>query len=307
MKLALILLLALPAAASELDVVDVTPAFWAYWDKAKDLPRPEQVRLFRTMVADRHPELYNQKVIGYPPSMTLDQVVNEFFDWAPPHLPKARAISAQLRRGLPKYIAQFQKTFPDFRADMPVYFMVSMRGFDGAVRTVNGKPALLLGVEMIAAIHSQEATKPFFEHELFHRYHNQVAPDAGDPDPIWWAMWKEGLATYVAHRLNPNVEFSAILGRPTDLEERAKPLLPQLARELLQHFDATDDAVYRQYFFGQHGRTDIPPRTAYYVGYLVAKEMGEKKELRDLARLSGPELREQVRAVLKRMANPPHK
>src|SRR5688500_17880908 len=109
-RLVLFLLLVIPAAAAELNVTDITPSFWSYWDKAKDLPRSEQVRLFKKMVAARHPELYNQNVIGYPPEMTLDQVVDEFFSWAPPYLPKARRIAAQLRRGLPHYIRGFQET-----------------------------------------------------------------------------------------------------------------------------------------------------------------------------------------------------
>jgi hypothetical protein len=58
---------------------------------------------------------------------------------------------------------------PDFRADQPVYFTISMGTFDGAVRDVNGSNALLFGVDVIARLYGSTANlSVLFDHELFH-------------------------------------------------------------------------------------------------------------------------------------------
>jgi hypothetical protein len=55
------------------------------------------------------------------------------------------------------------------------------------------------------------------------------------------------------------VSESAILGRPEDLAARAKPQLPQIARELLQNMDSAFPDLYQAFFLGNSVRQDIPP------------------------------------------------
>jgi hypothetical protein len=69
-------------------------------------------------------------------------------------------------------------------------------------------------------------------------------------DPLYRALWEEGLATDVSGVLNPHVSESAILGRPEDLAARAKPLLSQIARELLENMDNTSPDLYQTFFLG---------------------------------------------------------
>ena len=52
-------------------------------------------------------------------------------------------------------------------------------------------------------------------------------------------------------------------------------------------------------------RTDIPRRSAYYVGYRVAFELAEGRPVRELARLAGPELRAAIDRVLRSLESAP--
>ncbi len=161
---------------------------------------------------------------------------------------------------------------------------------------MNDSPALLFGVDVIARIHPQDELGAFFDHELFHMYHRQITGmGGGRGDPLYRALWEEGLATYVSGVLNPRVSESAILGRPKDLAARAKPQLPQIARELLQNMDSTSPDLYQTCFLGNSARKDIPPRSGYYVGLLIARELGKSHNLQQLAEMNGESLRLTIR------------
>jgi hypothetical protein len=280
------------------------PAFWRFWDAAKDQPLSAQLSLFDEMVVRKYPEVYRESVLspGRDESDLKTQIAN-FLREAPANIAAMRKLSDSLEGDLPLYLTGFQKAFPDFACQNPIYFLVSLGAFDGGVRTVGGQPALLFGVDVTARIHPPDERGAFFDHELFHMYHRQITGvGGGRGDPLYRALWEEGLATYVSGALNPRVSESAILGRPEDLAERAEPLLPQIARELLQNMDSTSPDLYQAFFLGNSPRKDLPPRSGYYVGFLIARELGQSHSLQQLAQINGELLRSTVRQMLQKMA-----
>jgi hypothetical protein len=53
-----------------------------------------------------------------------------------------------------------------------------------------------------------------------------------------------------------------------------------------------------RYFLGGTAQGERPPRSGYYVGYLVARRVAGEKPLRELANLRGPELRAAIASAL---------
>jgi hypothetical protein len=150
--------------------------------------------------------------------------IADFLRGVPANIAAMRKLNDSLEGDLPLYLNDFQKAFPDFGCQNPIYLLVSLGAFDGGVRSVNDSPALLFGVDVIARIHSQDELGALFDHELFHMYHRQITGmGGGRGDPLYRALWEEGLATYVSGVLNPRVGESAILDGPEDLAARAKP------------------------------------------------------------------------------------
>jgi hypothetical protein len=285
-------------------VVNLMPPFWRFWDAAKDQAQSAQLLLFDQMVVGEYPEVYREAVFS-PGSAESDlraRIAN-FLRGAPANIAAMRKLSDGLQGALPLYLSGFHKAFPDFACQNSIYFLVSLGAFDGAVRTVRGEPALLFGVDVIARIHPQDELGAFFDHELFHMYHRQITGGSGGMgDPLYRALWEEGLATWVSGALNPQVSESAILGQPEDLAERAEPLLPQIARELLQNMDSTSPDLYAAFFLGNSARHDLPPRSGYYVGFLIARELAQNHSLQQLAQMNGESLHSTIRAMLQRMA-----
>jgi uncharacterized protein YjaZ len=76
-------------------------------------------------------------------------------------------------------------------------------------------------------------------------------------------------------------------------------MLPRLARELRENLDSTSSQTYARYFFGRDEQNDVPPRSGYYVGYLVAQRIGNGKSLQALATMRGPPLRAAIEQALR--------
>ena len=70
---------------------------------------------------------------------------------------------------------------------------------DGGTRSVKGQRYLVFGADVMARVTTPGRERPFFHHELFHVYNEKFFSEC---DPLWCALWMEGLAVYVSERLN---------------------------------------------------------------------------------------------------------
>jgi hypothetical protein len=287
-------------------IVNLMPRWWRYWERARTLPREAQVALFEEMVVAERPELFAEGVIGRDPSAPFDRSaqIADFLAGVEPLVPTMRRLSDSIERDLPGHLASFMENFPDFDWDGTVYFTISLDAFDGAVRSIAGAPQLLFGLDKIARLHGEEADlAPLFHHELFH-IHHLVLRQPFDPEAdnrMYQALWAEGLAVYVAHRLNPEASWQALVLND-DMVADGRKNLPSLAAEMRDNLDSSDPIFYRDWFRGVGQRKDIPNRVGYFLGYEVAKRLGVSTTLAELAELRDPLLRERIEAALAELA-----
>jgi hypothetical protein len=292
--------------SAAVETVDLMPLYWQFWDKAQSLPEAEQIRLFREMVVERRPEVYNAAVMSVPGGKSFADALPEIYpqavQWTLPHQDVIRKLSNEITTTLPQHEQSFRKEFPDFKYGGRVYFLYALGAFDGAARTVDGRSALLFGLDAIAAIHGDTASVgPLFHHELFHAYHEPRIGDTGRGLPLYLSVWSEGLATLVARRLNPSASDMAIYGLPSNTPQRVRDDLPKLAALLRARMDSTLSEDYDEFFVGNDPKASRPRRSGYYLGYLVAARLNQDKSLKDLARLKGQQLR---RAIDQALADP---
>lgn len=279
-------------AAAECRVTDLMPAFWLYWEAARDAAPAEQARLFEKMLREPNAAVYDGVLRGLP--MATEELVPRAIGRLRPVEATVRTLSGELAAQLPRQLALFREAFPDFRCTPPVYFLFSAGAFDGATRQVGGHTALLFGLDVVAQVHGELLT-PLVVHELFHVHHDAMVPSA--PEKLYWAVWKEGLATYVSRRLNPEVPESRICCLPDTAAVSAA--LPTLIPELLSRLDSERSEDYARYLLG--GATDMPARSGYDLGYRVASRLGETRSLAELARLRPEEVRPLVESALRAM------
>jgi hypothetical protein len=200
---------------------------------------------------------------------------------------------------------RFLRTFPDFDCREYVAFGPSLFTFDGhGFEDHDHKIRMLFGVDMIAMLHPPGDLPAFFDHELFHIYHDQVTPrPAPSLSLAWWALWREGLATYVSQRMNPRKTPQDVLWFPTDLVTRMRPQLGHAAALLLDDIDKDDEQTYAMWFAVPQSPAGLPPRAGYYLGYLFAAELGKTRSLGTLAKMAPADIHARAKLFLGRLAD----
>lgn len=269
-----------------------TPAFQSYAEEfdrfateSAAMPDEERVRAFRAKFDALVPgfyeprfgtteEKYNARVLaalnGYPAE-------RERF------LAAARDFAAAYATAN----TRFRTVFPDYAPTMPIYLVHSLGEMDGGTRDLKGEVVAIFGADVIAKIHDAGTIGPFLDHELFHFHHARFFPDC---EALWCSLWQEGLATYVAGRMNPGAdEHALMLTIPRPIRPEVEPRLGEAMCLARAKLESTEQGDYAAFFFGAGGSgkaaTPFPPRFGYYLGYLLAKELGDGLSLDTLAKM----------------------
>lgn len=294
-----------PPPAKQMHTIDLMPAHRAWWASAATLDQSSQIRLMREMLVDEYPEVYTKGVLKFDPATDLDSWYPRWYGWVSPGMSRIDTLAASLPASLPAIEQRFRGEFPDFAFDGDIYFINAIGAFDGATRSVNGRRSLLFGLDVICAIHGDEAAiEPLFDHELFHLYHEQhFSIGSGDErPPLWSALWREGLATCVAQRMNRDASGIQIFGLPESTPSRVDERRAQLANDFLARMDSTTEDDYAAFFVGNSPASNPPNRAGYYLGYLVAERIGRAMKLEALAKLPAATVRARIEAELRAMA-----
>jgi len=283
------------------DVIDVMPTFWRFWDTNLQQPTNVRVRAFFETVVAAYPDLFHHGLITSGALTDLGGVaevqtrVANYLKDLQPYIPAMRRITTAIRESYDRSVGDFSKSFPDYAPMTPVYFTVSLFGFSGGMNYSPETLGLYFGIDELARIlKSSLNIKIVLEHELFHRYRYQIAPDTSASRAAWAYMWEEGLATYVSRQMNPGCSVDAALVLPPRLSELAKPHLQYLAGRMLEQADAAEPSTYSELFSLDRSPAGIPARSGYYLGFRAAELVASNRSLNDLAHLEGATLKRSV-------------
>ena len=291
-------------------VTDVMPTFWKFWDTTIEQSTDKRVRAFFDKVVAAYPDLFQHGLIasGALTDLGSDPEVQtrvaKYLHDVSAFIPTMRQITITIRDKFLRYVQEFSTAFPDYAPTTPVYFSVSLFGFSGGLLISGENTGLYFGVDELARIYGSTGNlKVIVQHELFHQYHYQIAPEIGEDRAAWAFMWEEGLATYVSQRMNPGTTVDQALVTPDKLSELARPHLPELARQLFEHADSTNPNDYADLFSSESTSAETPARSGYYVGYRVAEKVSQTRSLMQLAHLRGAELKSTVLGALEELKN----
>jgi hypothetical protein len=301
---------AAPAAAQVCPYENLMPEFADFVAATGDLAPPARAVAFVERFAAKHPDFYSEQMFGSREKLT--QRAERLFD--PQRAPKfqglrpltlddvlatGRTVTADYGR----MEATFRKAFPDYRCETPISFGISLYMFDGNQSSETpGKSRMRFGVEMISALHPAQELPAFFHHELFHIYQAQVIGanvPTGAVQPVSWALWNEGLATYVSWKLNPTLTAPEIFWMPRDMEAQLQSKLAEAARLMLPDLDGHEG--YGRWFTGGSNPPGLPERSGYYLGYLMAKRL-DRGDLAALARMPPDQVAVEARKFLESLA-----
>ena len=173
--------------------------------------------------------------------------------------------------------ASFEKQFGPVTSPQPVYLLHSLGERAGGTRELKGKSTLIFGADVIAKIHAGQDVTPFFHHELFHVIHQ---PRMSECDGVWCSLWEEGLATYVAAQLNPRAGDAALLlDQPAPIRPAVDANRRAAICAVVPLLGSQKQEDYAALFYGRSHLPGFPARMGYYIGYLVAADLGKTRSL----------------------------
>lgn len=286
------------------------PEFAELVTATADLAPQARAAAFVDRFAARHPDFYSEPLFGSREKL-LEGAERLFDPQRAPRLESSRPITLEdvlatgrtITADYARVEATFREAFPDYRCETPISFGISLYLFDGNQSSERpGQSQMRFGVETIALLHAQRELPAFFHHELFHIYQAQqlggdVPADA--EQPLWWALWNEGLASYVSWQLNPTLTASEIFWNPRDMEAQLQPKLADAARLLLVDLDGHER--YGRWFMGGENPEGLPSRAGYYLGYRLAQQL-DRGNVAALARMPPQQVAIEARQFLQSLA-----
>ncbi|MDG2532637.1 hypothetical protein P6144_03180 [Sphingomonas sp. HITSZ_GF] len=293
---AVALLAAMPAAAQAPALQSTTDAFDGFATSTATMPPAERVKAFRAKFDALVPGFYEPR-FGATEAQ-YDARVQKALEGYPAERDKFLDAAKRFQASYATASARFRTFFPDYAPDMPVYLLHSLGEMDGGTRDLRGRIAAVFGADMIARIHDPASIGPFLDHEMFHFHHAKFFPDC---PALWCSLWQEGLAVYVAARMNPGTDDRALLLTfPRPIRPEVEPRLAEAMCFVRGKLASTDEDDYATFFFGRGSEAQggWPPRFGYYLGYVLAKQLGDSLSLDALAKLPPEQVKAKLEAAL---------
>lgn len=285
------------------EVHDFTPDFLRFWEAAQDQPVERQAQLWQQLYVSRHQAVFDDLAMPCKDQWDADWSRTHYLPNLPRLLPAIRALVADLPQQLEEANRRFLKTFPDMKWSGDIYVMASGYCFTGRSQTIQGRGALLFGVDGIAAL-GQKDLIPGMQHELFHRYHRQFFDfEASSAYPLWTALWAEGMATYVSEMLNPSASEIDLAQVPLGMVRQVNDRRGQLAADFLRRFESTAQQDAKLYFNDINSKDAlVPARAGYQLGVLAIRELSKDYSIQTMAHWSQAEVKPRVHAALERIS-----
>ena len=256
---------------NEYKVINLADDFYSVYQSSKKLSPEKRTELFSQHFASQFEPFYGNK--------NFVKSIESFSEIEEVYLLKNKQLSKNLNGSMESFIT----TFSDFKSETPIYILHSLGRFNGARRDLNGKSYLMFGVDLMAKYHNWENDTPFFHHELFHVYHENFFQCN---DELWCSLWTEGLATYVSHQLNSSASKDELmLNIPENMIKDVRSRLLNSLTDLKAKFYSTEPETYSSFFNFRKDETGLPYRRGYYLGYILAQEIGKNYSIEELAKM----------------------
>jgi len=285
-------------------LVNLTDEYVAYYDRTEGVESAARVTAFKAEMDPYFPGFYDTaRVQDFISADGYNQLIARSFDDFPELRERFLRTATNFEAMLEPARESFSISFPDLDPLGEVYLLHSVGEMDGGTRSINGRTHLVFGADVMARLYQPGQERAFFHHELFHVYHSQFFEGC---EQLWCGLWREGLATHIAHHLNPDatdLELLLTSPRPIRPEIEADRTRAVCAVRARLHSTSNDDVA--ALFGGNRNLDGLPPRAGYYIGYLAAREAGRTHTPQELAHLSVAEAGPLVEAALASLAECP--
>jgi hypothetical protein len=282
--------------------IDLTKDFDRIWNETRDLPDDNRVEEFEAGFNKILPGFYSADRVKdfISPERYRALILKGLKDY-PDQRNGIRRVSSQFKKMISPARREFESYFGPMRGYPTIYLVVSFGEFDGGTRSLADGTHLMFGADIIDRLYKDTPIKPFVEHELFHLMHHRSFPECSS---VWCNLWEEGLATYVASKLNPGADDTALsLTVPEPIRPGVEAKKADAICAVRERLESEKPADYASLFYGSQRVPGFPPRMGYYIAYLVMQDLGRTRDLKQLASLTPQQAKPLMFEALASMAN----
>jgi len=290
---------AFAAPAASFTIHNFMPDFWNFWQAAENQPVERQAQLWQSLYVSKHQAVFDDLAGPCKDQWDSAWANTRYFPKLPNIVPAMHAASDNLPEKLAAAQAKFVRRFPDMQWAGDIYVMASGYCFNGRAQSIQGRGAILFGMDATVALGQSDMT-PGMTHELFHRYHRQYFDFEGSRNyPLWTTLWAEGIAQYVAEDMNPGASDADLAHVPVGMVQKVDSRRQELAADFLKRFDSTAELDAKTYFNDINSKDAfVPPRAGYRLGVLLVRELAKHHSIQTMAHWSQNEARPKIREAL---------
>ena len=277
-----------------IEIIDLCPDFFRFWDDSRDMPIEEQCRRWYSDYADRHPGIFDLYLERWASTVQIEPAIRRYTS----NEVDLRAVAEQLVDRLPGALQACLHHFQVPDIDLPVVLLVGLYSSDGWGTVFEGRPTIFFAVEYVPP-------PPFLDMFLVHELAHAVHLELGAADwrgTIGEALFLEGLAMTVSQQVVPGFSDATYAWcRPcydTWLDDCLRAW-PDLRSGLLSVFDRDDIESYMPYFSpaAANVRHSVS-KPGYAVGQVIVKTLLKHVSIAELGRWTEAQVAQEVRRVL---------
>ncbi len=155
-------------------IINIAVDFIQYWEKAKDLPMEEKIRLWDEMIESTHKHFYQQVI--YPlyyrhgKKNVKEDLLPKFLETVPDRIDLIKECAAEMEKEIVEVVGLLNEKYPDFKPIFDYYLAISLDQSDGGFRPFNNSVICFFGVDAAARIKSKVRRQALIAHESFHLY-----------------------------------------------------------------------------------------------------------------------------------------
>ncbi len=270
---------------SQLQIIDIFPAFLEFWPTVRHKPLANQLDDWANIYMARWPELLKKQLDDYT-ALGEDwryYAAEHIFPYLDQRLPDMITSHRQLPAICRELYPQAQEKL-DLDDDLIALYYVGIGCGAGWVTTYAGKQAILFGLENVAeeGWTKNSTLRGFVAHELGHVAHFQRREQAqlATGDGPWWQLYTEGFAQWCEHLLMDELTWHMHDHQAANWLVWCQENRGWLASEFLRYVEEGEST---RPFFGSWYNIQGYKQTGYFLGHEIVKKLAREMTLHEIA------------------------